>query len=67
MKRLHKSDSGKKWSGVCAGIAEYFDIDPTLVRVFYAFLTIISGVIPGLIAYFVMAWIMPSKEEVKNG
>ena len=31
-KRLHKSDSDKKLCGVCGGIAEYFDIDPTLVR-----------------------------------
>lgn len=31
-KRLHKSESDKKLCGVCGGIAEYFDIDPTLVR-----------------------------------
>ncbi|OGL29699.1 PspC domain-containing protein [Candidatus Saccharibacteria bacterium RIFCSPHIGHO2_02_FULL_47_12] len=66
-KRLYKSEKDRKWAGVCGGIAEYFDIDPTLVRAGYAFVTIISGIIPGLIAYFVLAYIMPTKSEVKNG
>jgi phage shock protein C len=64
-KRLYRSEKDKKWAGVCGGIAEYFDVDPTLVRAGYAFVTIISGVFPGLIAYFVLAWIMPTKSEAK--
>jgi phage shock protein C len=67
MKRLYKSTTDKKWSGVCAGVAEYLEVDPTLVRLIYVFLTIITGVFPGLIAYIVMAIIMPSEVEVKNG
>jgi phage shock protein C len=68
MKRLYKSETDKKWDGVCGGIAEYFDVDPVLVRVAYAFITVITGVFPGLIAYIVMAMIMPKKSEVaKNG
>ncbi len=51
---------------MCGGIAEYFAIDPVLVRALYAFLTIVTGVVPGLIAYFVMAWIMPTESEVKK-
>ena len=66
MKRLYKSDTDKKWSGICAGIAEYFDVDPTLIRVGYIFITIITGVIPGLIAYFVLSWVMPREEEIKK-
>lgn len=66
-KFLYKSEDNKKVSGVCAGIAEYFEVDPTLIRVFYAFTTIITGVLPGFIAYFVLAWIMPSKSQVAHG
>jgi phage shock protein C len=68
MKRLYKSQTDKQLSGVCAGLAEYFDIDPTIVRVGYLFVTIITGFFPGLIAYIALAVIMPTKSEVsKNG
>jgi phage shock protein C len=65
-KLLYKSEENKKWSGVCAGVAEYFDVDPTLVRAGYVFVDIITGVIPGLVAYIVLAWIMPTKSEIKK-
>lgn len=67
MKRLYKSNTDKKWDGVCGGIAEYYDVDPTLVRAFYAFITVLSGVIPGLLAYIALSWIMPRKKEARNG
>ncbi len=68
MKRLYKSETDKKVSGVCAGVAEYYDVDPTLVRVGYVVLTLITGVLPGLVAYVIVAAIMPKKSEVtKNG
>lgn len=65
-KYLYKSEDDRKLDGVCAGIAEYFDVDPTIVRVIYALITIITGIGPGLIAYFVLTIIMPNKSEVKK-
>jgi phage shock protein C len=65
MKRLYKSESDRKWDGVCAGFAEYWDQDPTLIRAGYALLTIVTGVFPGVIAYIVLSIIMPKKSEVK--
>ncbi len=65
-KKLYKSETDKKLDGVCAGIAEYFDVDPTLIRAGYALITIISAFIPGIIAYIVLAIIMPTKSEVKK-
>lgn len=59
-KRLFKSDD-KKLAGVCAGLAEYFDLDPTLVRVAYAFLTVFSAGFPGVLLYIVLAIVMPHK------
>ena len=61
-KRLYKIEEGKKLCGVCGGIAEYFDIDPTLVRLLWVFLILCVGT--GILAYFVAAIIMPSKSEV---
>lgn len=66
-KKLYKSTSDKKIDGVCAGLAEYFNQDPTLIRAIYAGLTVFSAFIPGVVAYFVFSWIMPTKEEVNNG
>ena len=60
-KRLYKSDN-KMICGVCAGIAEYFGIDPTLVRLITVFL-LFAGVGSGLIAYIVAAVIIPEKSS----
>lgn len=59
-KKLYRSRTDKKLCGVCAGIAKYFDIDPTIVRLGAAALTVIS-VGTGLIVYFVAAIIMPEE------
>jgi phage shock protein PspC (stress-responsive transcriptional regulator) len=66
MKRLYRSESDKKISGVLAGLAEYFDADPTIFRVAFVFITFITGFIPGLLAYFVMAIITPTKSQVES-
>ena len=61
-KKLTKSPN-KMLAGVCAGIAEYFEIDPTLVRVAYAILSVFSTGCPGLLLYLILMAIMPKKEE----
>ena len=59
MKRLYLSSTDKKLSGVCGGIAEYFAIDPSLVRLAWVILTILSGIVPGIIAYIIAAIVIP--------
>lgn len=54
-KRLYRSNVSKMIGGVCGGIAEYFDIDPTIVRLIWAFAILCGGF--GLLAYIV-AWII---------
>ncbi len=61
-KRLYRSDN-KMLCGVCAGIAEYFNIDPTIVRVGYVALSIFSAGFPGLLLYIILLLIMPQKME----
>lgn len=60
MKRLYASKD-KKIAGVCGGIAEYLNIDPTLVRLGWIVLTIATGIMPGIVAYVIAAVIMPQK------
>lgn len=60
-KRLTKS-SDSMLSGVCGGIADFFEIDPTLVRVGYATLTVFNAVLPGIILYIILSAIMPKNE-----
>lgn len=61
-KRLYKIEKGKKIFGVCGGIAEYFDIDPTVVRLIWVLLVFCLGT--GVLAYLVASLIMPSKSEI---
>lgn len=61
-KRLYKIEEGKKLCRVCGGIAEYFNIDPTVVRLLWVFLVLCAGT--GILAYFVAAIIMPYKSEI---
>ena len=61
-KRLYKIEEGKKLCGVCGGIAEYFDVDPTLIRLLWVILVLCAGT--GILAYIVAAIIMPNKSEV---
>jgi phage shock protein C len=58
MKRLYKSRKNKVFAGVCGGIAEYFDIDPVLVRLIFILFLFIGG--SAIIAYIIGAIIMPN-------
>ena len=56
-KRLYKSRNNKMICGVCAGIADYFNIDPSIVRVLWAVLALAAG--SGILAYILCAIILP--------
>ncbi len=58
-KRLMRSTTDKMLGGVCGGLAEYFDLDPTLVRLGYALLTIFT-IFSGVIVYIIMWIIVPT-------
>ena len=59
MKKLTRSRTDRKLCGVCAGIAEYFEIDPTLVRLGWVILSLVAG--SGVVAYFVCALVIPEE------
>ena len=57
MKRLTRSTANRTLAGVCAGIGEYFGIDPTLVRIGWVVFCLLGG--SGILAYFLCALIIP--------
>ena len=56
-KRLQRSRTEKMIGGVCGGVAVYFNIDPTLVRILWVAMTLIVGV--GILLYLIMWVVMP--------
>ena len=59
-KRLTKSNTNKSIWGVAGGLADFFDVDVTLVRLAFVLLTLAGG--PGLILYIALGIVMPSEE-----
>ena len=57
-KKLYKSNTNKILEGVCGGIAEYFDVDPTIVRLAWVVFCALGG--SGILAYIIAAIIIPS-------
>lgn len=60
-KRLYLSKKDKKICGVCGGIAEYFGIDPTIIRLIWGVAALAYGV--GIVAYFVAAFVIPKNPD----
>lgn len=61
MKTLYKSKTNRVIAGVCGGVAEYFNWDPSLVRIGIAVISLFTGV--GIVAYIVGALVMPEQPD----
>ena len=59
--KLYRSKSNRMLVGVCAGVADYFNIDPTVVRVAWAITSLFAFV--GVVAYVVCAFVIPEKPD----
>ena len=60
-KKLYKSSTDKKIDGVCGGIAEYFHVDSTLIRLGWVVFSLLGG--SGVLAYILAALIIPRRPE----
>lgn len=60
-KRIYRVKDGKMLAGVCGGVAEYFNLDPTVVRILWALVAWFAGA--GIIAYMICAFVIPEKED----
>ena len=65
MKKLYRS-SNRILAGVCGGIAEYFDVDPTVIRVVYLILSLFSAGFPGLLLYIILMVLIPNYNQIEN-
>ena len=63
-RKFVRSRNDRMIAGVCSGLAEYFSIDPTLVRLFFVFATMLGG--PGLIAYLIFWVVVPLESEAQS-
>ena len=62
MKKLKRSRKERMIAGVCGGLAEYFSMDPTLVRILYVLVSILSIAFPGILVYIILWLIIPEAE-----
>jgi len=60
-KKLYRSKTDQKLCGVCSGIAEYLNVDPTIVRLIWVLLVLCAG--SGVLAYLICALIIPEKPD----
>lgn len=63
MKKLYRSKTERKLAGVCGGIAVYFNIDPTIVRLIWAFVSLMSASVPGILIYVICALVIPDEPD----
>lgn len=63
MKKLYRSPD-RMLAGVCGGLANYLNLDPTLIRVVYAILSIFTVAFPGLLLYIILVILIPNYDQV---
>jgi len=63
MKRIYRSQKDKKIAGIFGGLGELFSIDPTLLRLVFVFIGLVTGLFPAIIAYLVGWMIIPKGNE----
>ena len=62
-KKLTRPRQDRKMAGVCAGLAHYLGLDPTVVRVIYAILTLCTAIVTGLIVYLILMLVIPEEQN----
>ena len=60
-KKLYRSKDNKILAGIIGGLGEYFDIDPTVLRLGWLLVFVFTGILPGLLAYIIAILIVPNK------
>jgi len=66
MKKLYRSTTNRKIAGVCGGLGEMLDADPTLVRLATVVIALVTGLFPFLIGYIIAWWIVPEGSQTQG-
>lgn len=64
---LRRSRSNKVIAGVVGGLAKYFGMDPTIARVLFVVVSVISAAFPGILVYVVLWVVLPKESEIPSG
>lgn len=64
MKRIYRDEKNGKIAGICAGLGEILDVDPTIVRLVVVFLTVITAFWPGILTYIIGWVVIPEKRDI---
>ncbi len=65
MKRIYRSSNEKKLAGICGALGEFTNIDPTLIRLLFVFIALITGIMPLVVTYLIGWIIIPTEDEVR--
>lgn len=59
MKKLYRSSTNKVAAGIIGGLGEYWDVDPVVLRLAFVFIILVTGIVPGILAYLISLFIVP--------
>ena len=65
-KTLYRSRRDRIICGVCRGLADYFEIDPVLMRIIVVLVTVFTGIVPGIVAYLILCAVVPEEPRIKH-
>ena len=60
-KKLYRSKANRTFAGICGGLGEYFNVDPTILRLVWTLVVIFTGFAPGVLVYILAIFIIPEK------
>lgn len=63
-KKLYRSEHNKVFAGICGGLGEYFDIDPTVLRLIWVLVVIFTGLVPGVLAYIIAYFVVSPRRII---
>ena len=65
VKRLYRSSDNRVFAGICGGLGEYFDVDPTVVRVVYVLLSLLTAFM-GVLLYIILLFGIPNRPRIEG-
>ena len=65
VKRLYRSSDNRVFAGICGGLGEYFDVDPTVVRVVYVLLSLLTAFM-GVLLYIILLFVIPNRPRIEG-
>ena len=65
VKRLYRSSDNRVFAGICGGLGEYFDVDPSVVRVVYVLLSLLTAFM-GVLLYIILLFVIPNRPRIEG-